>query len=164
MNPFNGGWVVLLSLLVAMLFAVAHLPQDWPEWLAVLQPNWVLLVLFFWVMELPERIGLVSAWLIGLVMDALLAQPLGLNGLILAGFTYITWRFYERLRMYSVVQQCGVIFILVLLGELVRGSIIGLNSTQELSWTLVFSALISMLLWPFLYLLLIRIRTKVRIE
>ena len=93
MNPFNGGWVVLLSLLIAMLFTVAHLPLSWPEWLGYLRPNWLLLVLFFWVMELPERIGLVTAWLLGLVMDALLSQPLGLNGFIFAGFTYVTWRF-----------------------------------------------------------------------
>ena len=163
MNPFNGGWVVLLSLLIAMLFTVAHLPLSWPEWLSYLRPNWLLLVLFFWVMELPERIGLVTAWLLGLVMDALLSQPLGLNGFIFAGFTYVTWRFYERLRMYSVVQQCGVIFLLVLLSEIIRAVVIGLGSEQGFSFTVIFGALTSMLLWPIIYLLLLRVRTLVRV-
>lgn len=164
MNPFNGGWVILLSLLVAMLLSVFHLPESWPAWLGWLRPNWLLLVLFFWVMELPTRIGLVTAWLLGLVADALLADPLGVNGLILAGTTYLAWRFFERLRMYSVPQQCGVIFLLTLAAEVMRMVAHDWVDGQPFSGAVFFTALISMLCWPFVYLLLLRIRTAVRVE
>ncbi len=164
MNPTRGGWVVFLSLLVAMLLQVAHLPDSWPNWLGWLRPNWILLVLFFWVMELPERIGLVMAWIVGLFVDALLAEPLGLNGVLLAGVTFVTWRFFERLRMYSVVQQCGVVFLLVLTTELVRGIVIGLGSESGLAWSLIWIALVSTLAWPVIYLVLLRIKTLVRDE
>ena len=63
MNPTQGGWLILLSLVVALLLAVVHLPESWPQWLGWLRPAWVIMVLFFWVMELPPRVGLVSAWL-----------------------------------------------------------------------------------------------------
>ena len=75
MNPFNGGWLVLITLAVAVLLAVVHLPETWPNWLGWMRPHWLMLVLFFWVMELPERIGLVAARVIGLLMDALYPIP-----------------------------------------------------------------------------------------
>lgn len=164
MNPFKGGWVILISLLVAMIFAVFRLPDGSPEWLGGLRPSWVLLVLFFWVMELPHRIGLVSAWIIGLLMDGLLGQPLGLNGFLLAGFAYVTWRFFERLRMYSVVQQCGVLMLLVAASELIRAWVLEIVHDQPISLVLLGTALTSAVLWPFVYLILMRIRTLVRVE
>ena len=164
MNPINGGWVILLTLLFALVLSVFRLPDNWPDWLAWFRPSWVLIVLFFWVMELPHRLGLISAWLIGLLMDGLLAQPLGLNGFILASFTYITWRFFERLRMFSVVQQGGVLVLLILGAEVLRGLMLNLSDDLPFSFVFVAQALVSMLLWPFVYLFLMRLRTAARVE
>jgi rod shape-determining protein MreD len=163
MNPFNGGWVILASLFVAMLLGVVHLPETWPQWLGWLRPNWLILVVFFWVIELPHRLGLIAAWIIGLLADALFAMPLGFNAFVLAGVTYIAWRFFERLRMYSVIQQCGVIFALVFTAE-VLAVFAQYASANEWSWQLIFVPVVSTVVWPFVYLLLIRIRTGVRVE
>lgn len=164
MNPSAGGWLILLTLLVAMVLAVLHLPETWPEWLGWLRPAWVAMVIFYWVMALPHRLGLISAWLVGLLLDVLQADPLGLNGVLLAGITYIAWRFYERLRMYSVVQQCGIVFLLVLAGESVRVLVQDLIFSRGWSWGVVLTALVSMLVWPFLFLLLERLRIQARVE
>lgn len=164
MNPTRGGWVVLFSLLVAMLLSVFHLPESWPNWLGWLRPNWMLLVLFFWVVENPDKIGLFAAWFLGVLLDALLGEPLGLNGILLASFTYVTWHFFERLRMYSIVQQCGVLFLLILGAEISRGLIIGLASNRSLDWPVLVIATMSMLLWPVIYLILLRIKILVRVE
>ena len=74
----------MLTLAGALILTVVHAPLAWPDWLGWLRPGWVVLVVFFWVMELPHRIGLVSAWIVGLLVDVLYADPLGLNGLVLA--------------------------------------------------------------------------------
>lgn len=164
MNPANGGWVILLSLILAMMLGVVHLPESWPSWLGWLRPNWLLLVLFFWVIELPHRVGLIAVWCVGLLVDVLYADPIGLNGFILAGVTYIAWRFFERLRMYSVLQQCGIVFVLGLAAELLRVVVIGLGSDRQWGWEVLLIPLTSMLMWPLVFLLLLRIRTGVRVE
>ncbi len=164
MNPTRGGWLILLTLLAGLLLAVVHLPESWPQWLGWLRPAWVALVVFFWVMELPERIGLVSVWLLGLLLDVLYADPLGLNGAVLATITYVGWRFYERLRMYSVLQQGGVIFLLVLGGELLRIVVQDLAFDRGMSWGVVLPALMSFLLWPLVYLGLSRLKFRFRVE
>jgi rod shape-determining protein MreD len=163
-NPTQGGWLILLSLGVAMLLAIVHLPESWPQWLGWLRPAWISLVVFFWVMELPHRLGLISAWMIGLVVDVLYADPLGLNGALLAAITYVAWRFYERLRMYSVFQQCGVVFLLILGSEAVRMFVGDVAANRGWSWAVVGPALISILVWPFLYLTLQRFRVQFRVE
>jgi rod shape-determining protein MreD len=58
-----------------MVLAMVHLPETWPQWLGWLRPAWVALVIFYWVMELPHRIGLISAWVIGALVDVLQASP-----------------------------------------------------------------------------------------
>lgn len=163
MNPTQGGWLILLTVAAAMVLAVVHVPETWPQWLGWLRPAWVALVIFYWVMELPHRIGLIAAWVIGLLVDVLQAEPLGLNGVLLAGITYVAWRFYERLRMYSVVQQCGVVFLLVLGSELIRLLVLDLVANRGWSWGVLLPALISMLLWPFVAVLLGRLRLQFRV-
>ena len=164
MNPTQGGWLILLTLSIALLLAILHLPESWPQWLGWLRPAWVAMVVFFWVMELPHRMGLVSAWVIGILLDVLYADPLGLNGALLATITYVGWRFYERLRMYSIVQQGVVIFLLVLVGECMRVVVQDLVYDRGWSWGVVVPAFSSLLLWPFLYLLLQRLKLRARVE
>lgn len=164
MNPTQGGWLILTTLVVALLLAVVHLPETWPQWLGWLRPAWVIMVLFFWVMELPHRVGLVSAWLVGLLLDVLYADPLGLNGVVLASVTYLGWRFYERFRMYSIVQQGVVIYAVVLLGEVFRLIVQDMVFERGWSWGALLPAVTSFMIWPFLYLLLSRLKFQVRVE
>lgn len=163
MNPTRGGWVILLTVAAAMSLAVVHVPETWPQWLGWLRPAWVAMVLFYWVTELPHRIGLIAAWLLGALVDVLQADPLGLNGVILAAITYVAWRFYERLRMYSIVQQCGVVFVLVLGAELTRAVVLNLAEDRGLSWGVLGPPAVSLLLWPFVALALGRLRLQFRV-
>lgn len=160
MNPMNGGWVILLSIAVAMMLAVAHLPEDLPQWLGWLRPAWVLLVVFFWVMTLPDRLGMITAWFVGLLVDILLGDPLGVNGFCLAALTYITWSLYERLRMYSVLQQAGVVFVLVLGTEVLRNLVHVASRGAAFEWQVLLPAVVSMLLWPFVAALLHRVQRQ----
>ena len=165
MNPARGGWLIAATILAAMLLGVVHLPESWPNWMGWLRPNWLLLVLFFWVIEVPHRIGLLAIWCTGLLVDVLYAAPMGLNGFILASVAYIGWRFFERLRMYSVLQQCGLLFLLVLVAEIVSLFVLGvLGSERAWRWQLLLSPLVTMALWPFMFLLLLRLRTGARVE
>lgn len=164
MNPTKGGWLILLTVLIGMFLGVVHLPETWPSWLGALRPDWLLLILFFWVIELPHRIGLIAVWLLGFAVDALQATALGTHGLILASVTYIAWRFFERLRMYSVLQQCGVVLLLVFASEVMQIFITSIGSQRAWGWEVLLVPMMSMITWPFVYLILLRLRTGLRVE
>ena len=158
MNPTKGGWAILLTLVVALILAVVHLPEWWPQWLGWLRPNWIAMTVFFWVLAVPHRFGLVAAWLLGVVVDVLYAEPLGLNGAVLAVLTYITWSLYERLRMFSALQQSIILFFLLLLGEFVRMLGLMLLLEREAQFGFLTIALASALLWPVLRFTLERVQ------
>jgi cell shape-determining protein MreD len=66
--------------------------------------------------------------------------------------------------MYSVLQQGGVVFLLVLAGECLRLLMQGLTTERQLTWAALLPAVTSLLVWPFLALLLTRLRLQFRVE
>ena len=66
--------------------------------------------------------------------------------------------------MYSVIQQCGVVFVLILGSEAVRMFVRDLAWDRGWNWAVVLPALMSTVLWPFVYLILQRFRLQFRVE
>ena len=148
MIPFRGGWAVVLTLLLALTFSVTHFPFPTPWWFALLRPEWVLLAVFYWGIERPDGVPMIFVWLVGLVLDVLQGSPLGINGLCLAAVVFVAWSFYERVRMYSRLQQAIMLFFLALGLECVKSVAAVLVQGTPISVTLVVPAIVTMLMWP----------------
>ncbi|MDE0349525.1 MAG: rod shape-determining protein MreD [Gammaproteobacteria bacterium] len=148
MNPLRGGWLVGLTFFAAATLAVAHLPAGLPEWVGWLRPAWVPLVLFFWILERPHRIGLISVWAFGLLLDVVLSEPLGLNGFALTVMAVLGLSAYERLRMINVFQQAAALLLLVLAAEFGKTLVVAFAQGAPLSGQFVAAAAVTALLWP----------------
>lgn len=151
----NGMWVVVLSFLVAYLLAIV----PFPEWAMHYRPQWVMLVLIYWVMALPYRIGIGSAWLAGLFTDILQGSMLGIHALTFAVLAYITLSLHQRLRLFSSLQQSGI--VLVLVGLVMTGTYwIKVMTAQTAPGGMLFllGALSSAFVWPWLFMFLRQLR------
>ena len=150
MSLLRGGWLIALSLLGAMLLAVAHLPGAVPDWLRWLRPDWAVAAIFFWAAAAPERSSLAWCWFAGLPFDALLDEPLGLNGLGFALAGFIATRLHARLTIYTLAQRAAVVFVVVaivhVIESLARTAFLG----HALSWQLLVPAVTTMLVYPLL--------------
>jgi len=148
-NKHHGGWIILGTLVLAALFTVLPLPL----WLEAYRPEWVALVVIYWVVALPDRIGLFSAWIAGFFMDVLEGSLLGLNALALALVTYLALSLYQRMRMFTAIQQSSTILMLVGIHQLLSFWVLTANS-QNTAPNLIFmiSALSSAIIWPFVFL------------
>ena len=153
----RGTWVVVLSLFVALVLAVVPLP-DWLDWL---RPHFPLLVLVYWCAALPARYGTWTGLLLGLVLDVLRGQPLGLNAAVLAVAGFAAGHLGARLKVYPMAQQAMVVGLLTG-ATLVLGRLLG-NMAGTTTMALLPSLLplvTTALLWPWALAVLDRLRRR----
>lgn len=148
-------WVIFLSFFIAYLLAIV----PFPEWAMNYRPEWIPMVLIYWVMALPYRVGIGSAWLVGLLLDILEGSILGINALSLVIIAYVALNLHLRLRMFSALQQSGLVLVLVGL-NLMLCNWLQIITDQTVTSNLLFlmAALTSAVIWPTLFQLLRQIR------
>lgn len=150
----HGRWVIALTVMVALWLSIAPMPL-WTQWA---RPEWVAMVLIYWVIALPQRIGIGIAWVVGLLQDIVGGAPLGQHALAFAVIAYLSLILYQRLRMYTSLQQAAVIFVLIGLNQLLSHWVQTINGTVSTNLLFLLPALISACLWPPLSVLLRALR------
>ena len=150
--------LIVLTIMAALLFSLLPMPAV----LSAFKPYWVALVMIYWALETHEMIDMGLAFLVGLVLDILSGSLLGLHALSLVVMIFLVQRFRFRLRFFPPWQQA-----LGVLGLLVNDRIILIWITALLgepmpTLTYWLSPLVGMILWPWLFLLLDRVRSSSR--
>ncbi|MGM0593393.1 MAG: rod shape-determining protein MreD [Pseudomonadota bacterium] len=156
----HGSWVIALSFVLAMMLTMVPLP----EWARHLRPEWVTMVLIYWCMALPERVGVGVGWLAGLFLDVIHGNVLGQYALALALVAYLTLSLHQRLRIYPLPQQALVVLLLLLLQQLLVIWIKGFLGQSPESLLYWLPSLSSTLLWPWLFLILRDLRRHFRVS
>ncbi len=158
MSRARNGWVLPVSLLLALLLGLVPLPAI----LQPLRPYWLALVLAYWVLEEPEKIGLGAAFLLGLVADLVFGGLLGEQAMRLTILAFILDRFRARMRFFPLSQQALAIGGL-LLNDRVVGAVIHLVlGAPQYPWTFWWAVLLGLLLWAPLHLVLDALRLRRR--
>lgn len=160
MRRQHGSNVILATFLSA--FALALLPL--PDYLAAFRPNWLALVLCYWVLEAPARIGLGVAFMLGLAADLVFGTLIGEQALRLCVIAFIVLRFRPRLRFFTLLQQALAILALLLNDRVVVLMIRVLSGEGLPPWEFWIAPWIGTLVWPLLYLLLDDVRLRLRLR
>lgn len=150
--------LIFLTILAAALFSLIPVP----EVLSPFKPYWVALVMIYWSLETKGIISLGMAFLVGLILDILSGSLMGMHALSLVIMVFLVQRFRSRLRFFPPWQQA-----LSVLGLLVNDRIILIWITMLLgeplpTWEYWLPPLIGMAVWPWLFLLIDRIRAMTR--
>lgn len=143
----QGSSAIVATFLVALMLTVMPLP----DWLRPARPDWVGLVLIYWCLALPDRVGVVTGWFAGLLVDLLTGTLLGQHAMALAVIAWLTLRFHQRIRLFPVWQQALIILVLLVLHQLLAlwvDRFIGRPAPPWYFWT---PSLLGMLLWPLIY-------------
>lgn len=150
MNKSYGSMVIVLTMVVALLLAIIPLPL-WAQWG---RPEFVALVVIYWMMALPERIGIGYAWVLGLVEDIVEGSIFGEHALALAVLAYLMLILYQRVRMFTPLQQAAVMFVFIGIHQLLCNWVQTIGGASSSSLLFILPALVSALLWPFVSILL----------
>ena len=153
-------WVIVASFAAAYVLAVLPFP-DWLQWA---RPEWLALALIYWTIALPHRVGILTALVLGVGMDTLEGAVLGQNAFALVFITLLALLLYQRLRVFSLSQQSGVVFVLVGIHQLICQWVQNLEGAGANSLAFLLPALTSALLWPVVLQTLRGLRRQYRVS
>ena len=140
-NPF---FALPLSFFLAFVLAVLPLPQGLSYW----RPEFVTMVLLFWLLNTPNLVGVWFAFFIGLLLDVLFATPFGVNAMVLALVAWLSRLSWRWVAVFSVWQTSGLVLALVFVGLLVKRVLLGIVAVSPDSLLYWLPALSSALVWP----------------
>lgn len=135
---------LIVSLLLSLLLSILPLPSELASW----RPEWVTLVLVFWVMHAPLWVGVWTAAFMGLLLDVLLATPIGLHASALVVVVYLGRMTQRWAGIFSIRQTTMLVLLLVLTGRLVRYVELSLFGDTPMEWAYFLPVLASALVWP----------------
>jgi len=152
----NGGAVIVFSFIIAYMLTAIPLP----DWAANWRPAWVAMVLVYWCMALPERVGIGIAWMLGVLLDVQQGTIFCQNALGMVIIAYLIIMSHRRIRAFPLAQQAMLVCIFLLLFHLSALWIQGILGFPSKDWTFWTPALTSMIIWPWLFIILREIRRK----
>ncbi len=148
--------VVVPTLIVALMLHMWPLP----EWLEYARPEWMVLVMIYWALAMPEHVGVTTAWIVGLLIDVTQGAILGQHALGLVLVVYIIHIEYQRIRVFSLVQQALVIFVLLILKQVQVLWVTGMVGQAPDLGLYFLPSLTGAILWPWLFIVLRDIRRR----
>jgi rod shape-determining protein MreD len=155
-TPTN--WLVWGSFALGLLFAILPLP----ELVSAARPFLLAMLLAYWIMEAPTKVGMGSAFLLGLAGDLLSASLLGEQALRLVVIAFLVQRFRARLRFFPLWQQAGAIGLLLLNDRVIGALVHFVVGEPQAGWSSWLAWVLGMVLWPWLYVLLDMARLRAR--
>lgn len=118
-----------------------------------------LMVLIYWNMALPKNIGLIWAMIFGFSLDINQEVLLGSHVLLFLFISYLTQRYFHRLRALYTIQQSLFVAIVVLIYQIFLISFLG-EFKESIVIELISLTLMSALIWPIIFGILRQLRIK----
>jgi rod shape-determining protein MreD len=154
-----GNWIIIWSFVIAFLLTIIPLPEG----VDYFRPDWLCLVLVYWCMALPQRVGIGIGWLAGLCLDAARGTVLGQHALGLAIVAFLTRKTHRRIRVFPLWQQSLGILFFLLVNQVLMSWINGMLGYPSQDFWYLAPVLGSILLWPGVFIILRDLRRHFRI-
>ncbi len=159
MKAKNNNYIIWITILISLMLTIMPLPIL----LDSFRPNWALLVLAYWCLALPNRINVLSAWFVGLIVDVLLGSVLGVNAFACAIVIYVTGNNFQKIRNFSIWQQSLIVCLLTAFYHLIVFWLQRFVFEVDFSLSYMKPVLTTTLLWWIVFLLLRKTRRHFRV-
>ena len=152
----------LLAVLVSFVAAAVLEVLTLPDVLLKFRPEWLVLTLIYWLLRHPEKIGISTAILLGLLMDVISGSYFGVHVLAYSVLTYLVLSMHQRLKMFPVIQQSFIVFFLVGIQSMVVYFLTIVLQGSQSGLSYLWLALTSAIAWPLVLILTDRLVLSLR--
>ena len=143
--------------LIAFIFSIIPLP----DYLQIIMPEWIALLLFFFSLMNPERVGLFLALILGIILDLFSGSLLGQHALSLLLPVAICLRLNLIVRVFPIWQLNTFIVIMLIIYEFILFWIDGVLLINIPISERIFPIISSVLVWPIILRYLPKLRDDI---
>jgi rod shape-determining protein MreD len=147
--PVKPAFIVVTFIAAAMLNMM-----PWTGLAAWLRPDFVAVVLIYWIIDQPRRVGFTIAFMLGLLTDVAEGAVLGQHALSYTVLAYATIALARRVRMFSPASQAFHVVPLLIVNDLIVLGVRMLAGADFPGYRFFLGSLVAGALWPFVSLLL----------
>lgn len=152
----SGLFPLLFSYVLALVLTIMPLPTFLEPW----RPDWVSLVLLYWLIAIPHRVGFGTVLVMGLLTDILMGSTFGIYAIALVLIAYPALRHFQRIRNYSLTQQLLIVAVLIFIKRVVVYELEHILNDAVFHLAYLYPVISSAIMWPWLFLILRRYRRR----
>lgn len=141
--PVRPGFI-LVTLIIALL--INFLP--WSGWALWARPDFVALIVLYWCIEEPRKLGFFAAWCLGLLMDVAEGSLLGQHALAYCILVYVGIALHRRVQRFSMAPQVMHVILLLLFIDLVSLLVRTLAGAEFPGYAYFLGSFTGAALWP----------------
>lgn len=137
-------------------FVMAALVNMLPMWGSIwwIRPDFVALLVLYWCIDQPHRVGFTTAFMLGLLMDVAEGAFFGQHALAYSLLAYAAIAFHRRVSMFSPGAQVLYVVPLLILNDVIVLAIRMLAGADFPGYRYFIGSLVAGAFWPIVSVLL----------
>jgi rod shape-determining protein MreD len=134
---------VYFSMLLALVFQL--LP--WDGFGLEIRPDFLLLVVLYWLLRAPYLCNIGTAWFAGLAIDLVSGGLFGQHALAYALTAFFAVSYQRRLALFNIWQQTAYVFFLLVLTQTTVMLLKLFSGSEVLGWSYYLHSVSGIVLW-----------------
>lgn len=142
MRPVSIGQVYLALFAGMMLYLL-----PWAGFGLLVRPDFVLLVLLYWMMRAPHLCNIGTAWFMGMLVDLAGGDLFGQHALAYVVAAFIAMTYLRRATLFDRWQQAAYVFLLLLVSQVILLVLKLFGGNALPGWSYFLPSISGILLW-----------------
>ncbi len=160
LSGHRGGLVIFFSIFIALVLAILPMPETMQSY----RLQWTTLVLIYWCLAIPERVGVGFSFLTGIMLDIITGSLLGQHAMSLSIIAFVTVKTHQRIRVFPPWQQALFVIALLLLDRMLQVWVDGAIGRPGKDVGFWIAPLLGGVLWPWLFIIMRDIRRRFHVS
>lgn len=139
--------IKLRSVYISLLIAYIGILFPWSSAALGIRPDFMLLVILFWLLRAPNLCNVGTAWLMGLLMDLAMGGIFGQYSLAYTVTAFFAVVYQRRMVLFSRTQQMLYVLSLLLLSQLILLILKAFAGADFTGWSYFIPSLSGVFLW-----------------
>jgi rod shape-determining protein MreD len=137
----------LKTIYLSLLLAFICLLLPWSGFMLTIRPDFLLLIIIFWLIRAPNLCNVGTAWFAGLLMDLATGGTFGQYALAYTVTAFFAVMYQRRLVLFSGTQQLVYVGLLLLISQISLLILKIFAGMQLIGWTYFLPSVTGVLLW-----------------